>query len=104
MQKQQTPYLCHIFICTNVRNDNPENPGCGTKGGPALKDLLKQAVKDRGWKGKVCVSTAGCMGLCGTGPNVVLYPQNIHFSTVTEADLPAIMDAVSNALPENKKI
>lgn len=94
MNKQLSPYLCHIFICTNVREDNPENPGCGTKGGPALKALLKKAVKDRGWKGKVRVSTSGCMGLCGTGPNVVLYPQGIHFSAVTETDLPAILDSI----------
>jgi (2Fe-2S) ferredoxin len=104
MQKQQTPYLCHIFICTNVRGNDPENPGCGIKGGGTLKALLKQAVKDRGWKGKVRVSTAGCMGLCGTGPNVVLYPQGIHFSAVTENDVPLIMDALHKMLPGTKKI
>lgn len=102
MNKQTTPYLCHIFICSNVRENNPENPGCGTKGSGALKEKLKEAVAARGWKGKVRVSTSGCMGLCGTGPNVVLYPQGIHFSGVTETDLPAIMAAVSQSLLENK--
>ncbi len=94
MKKSMTPYQCHIFVCSNVRENNPENPGCGAKGGATLKDLLKKAVKDRGWKGKVRVSTSGCMGLCAQGPNVVLYPQGIHFSAVTENDLPAILEAV----------
>jgi (2Fe-2S) ferredoxin len=94
MNKQTIPYLCHIFICTNVRENNPENPGCGAKGGNALKDQLKKAVNERGWKGKVRVSTSGCMGLCAQGPNVVLYPQGIHFSAVTENDLPTILEAV----------
>lgn len=91
MQKQPTPYLCHIFICANVRENNPENPGCGTKGGAELKSKLKAAVTARGWKGKVRVSTTGCMGLCGEGPNVLLHPQGIHFSGVTEADAETIL-------------
>jgi (2Fe-2S) ferredoxin len=98
MQKQASPYLCHIFICTNVRDNHPENPGCGSKGGGVLKDLLKNAVSARGWKGKVRVSSSGCMGLCTSGPNVVLYPQGIHFSAVTEADLPAILETIAPAL------
>jgi len=93
MKRQLTPYLCHIFVCSNLR-DNPENPGCGASGGGALKATLKQAIKDRGWTGKVRVSTTGCMGLCGTGPNVLLHPQGTHFSAVTENDLPTILETI----------
>jgi (2Fe-2S) ferredoxin len=100
MKKQITPYHCHIFVCSNIRANNPENPGCGTKGGGELKSLLKKAVNERGWKGKVRVSTSGCMGLCAQGPNVVLYPQEIHFSAVTEADLPAILKTVETLNPK----
>ena len=94
MQKQQTPYRCHLFVCTNVRENNLDNPGCGTRGGVLLKALLKQAVKDRGWKEQVRVSTSGCMGLCTQGPNVMIYPQGIHFSTVTPEDIPAILNTL----------
>jgi (2Fe-2S) ferredoxin len=92
MKKQSTPYLCHIFVCSNVRGNNPENPGCGAKGGGTLKDVLKQAVTARGWKGKVRVSTSGCLGLCAQGPNVLLHPQGLWFSGVTEADLNTILE------------
>jgi (2Fe-2S) ferredoxin len=91
--KQQSPYLCHIFVCSNVRENNPENPGCGAKGGATLKDLLKKAANARGWKGKVRVSSTGCLGLCTQGPNVLLHPQGIHFSAVTEADVETVLDA-----------
>lgn len=94
MNKEPAPYLCHIFVCANVRGNNPDNPGCGTKGGAELKDLLKEEVASRGLKGSVRVSTSGCMGLCGTGPNVLLYPQGIHFSDVTAADLPEIFNTI----------
>ena len=98
MNKQPTPYLCHIFVCANVRENNPENPGCGAKGGGALKDKLKAAVNARGWKGKVRVSSTGCLGLCAQGPNVLLHPQGIHFSAVTENDLPAILREAGEVL------
>lgn len=91
MKTSATPYPCHIFVCGNVRENNPENPGCGTKGGATLKDLLKKAVNERGWKGKVRVSSTGCLGLCAAGPNVLLHPQGIWFSGVTENDLPVIL-------------
>ena len=92
MKKQTTPYKCHIFVCTNVRENNPENPGCGAKNGSLLKDQMKAAVNARGWKGKVRVSTTGCLGLCAQGPNVLLHPQGIWFSGVTEADLENILE------------
>jgi (2Fe-2S) ferredoxin len=98
MKQQMTPYLCHIFVCTNVRENNPANPGCGAKGGAELKDKLKEAVNARGWKGKVRVSSTGCLGLCAQGPNILLHPQGIHFSAVTENDLPAILREVEEAL------
>ncbi|MBI9020686.1 MAG: (2Fe-2S) ferredoxin domain-containing protein [Verrucomicrobia bacterium] len=50
MKKSVTPYACHVFVCSNVR-DNPDKPGCGASGGAALKDLLKKAVNARDWKG-----------------------------------------------------
>jgi len=97
MNKQPPPYTCHIFVCSNVR-EHPDNPGCGASGGGELKALLKKEISEHGWKGKVRVSTAGCMGLCGTGPNVLLHPQGIHFSAVTPEDLPAILETVSQTL------
>ena len=103
MQKQPSPYLCHIFVCSNVRDNKPENPGCGAKGGDELKAALKQTIKDRGWKGQVRVSTTGCMGLCGAGPNVLLHPQGIHYSAVTENDLPAILETVASHIQEQKR-
>jgi (2Fe-2S) ferredoxin len=92
MKKQNSPYLCHIFVCSNVRPGNPANPGCGAKGGDRLKDKLKESANARGWNGKVRISTSGCLGLCAQGPNVLLYPQGIWFSDVTEADLETILE------------
>lgn len=98
MKKSMTPYLCHIFVCTNVRENNPENPGCGTKGGQEFKDLLKKTVNARGWKGKVRVSTSGCLGLCAEGPNVLLHPQGVWFSGVSVSDIETILDEAGKSV------
>ncbi len=93
MEKNRSPYCCHIFVCSNVR-DNPEKPGCGAFDGGELKSILKLKVNERGWKGRVRVSTTGCLGLCAQGPNVLLHPQGIHFSAVTGDDLNEIFEIV----------
>ncbi|MFA6172658.1 MAG: (2Fe-2S) ferredoxin domain-containing protein [Kiritimatiellales bacterium] len=98
MKQQVTPYICHIFVCANVRKNSPENPGCGAKGGDILKDKLKEAVNARGWRGIVRVSNAGCLGLCAQGPNVLIHPQKIWFSDVTEADIAGILKIVEQLL------
>jgi (2Fe-2S) ferredoxin len=95
MKKSITPYACHIFICTNVRENNPAKPGCGTCGTESMKTQIKEMIAARGWKGRVRVSTTGCMGLCSQGPNILIHPQGIHYSEVTEADLPVILDAIN---------
>ena len=100
MNKQLTPYACHIFVCSNVRDNNPDNPGCGASGGVELKAKLKNAIKDRGLKGHVRVSTTGCMGLCGTGPNVLFHPQGIHLSGVKTSDLNTLLQTVADILGE----
>ena len=98
MKRQPVPYLCHIFVCSNVRENHPENPGCGAKGGSLLKDRIKEAVAARGWKGKVRVSTSGCLGLCAEGPNVLLHPQGIWFSAVRETELDEILQTVQHCI------
>lgn len=98
MKKQTTPYRCHIFVCANVRENNQENPGCGAKGGSVLKDKIKASVNAHGWQGKVRVSTTGCLGLCTQGPNVLLHPQGIWFSSVTETDIESILETAGKSV------
>ena len=97
MQRQPTPFVCHIFVCANDRRG--ERKSCADGVGLRLKDMLKECVEERGWSGRVRVSHTGCLGLCARGPNVMLHPQGVWFSTVLPEDIPAIVDAVAAALP-----
>lgn len=96
MQRQPSPYLCHVFVCVNDRQGARKS--CADGDNVRLKDLLKEAVARRGWKPRVRVSHCGCMGLCEKGPNVILYPQGIWFSAVAATDLDEILAAIEKVL------
>ncbi|MFC1592137.1 ferredoxin [Thermodesulfobacteriota bacterium] len=96
MQEQSAPYQCHIFVCTNDRKG--ERKSCADGSSAAVRSQLKDAVKERGWLGRVRVSQSGCLGLCMQGPNIILYPQKIWFSGVSTDDIPAILNRVAALL------
>ncbi len=99
MPTQHTsPYVAHIFVCTNDRGG--ERKACADNNSPEVKVKIKAAVNDKGWKGKVRVSTSGCMGLCAKGSNVMIYPQKIWFSEVVPADVDKIVAVVAKIMTE----
>ena len=97
MPKQnETPFIAHIFVCTNDRKGVRKS--CADNDSQLIKARLKEFVNGNGWKGKVRVSSAGCLGLCEKGPNVIIYPQRIWFSAVCAAELDEIKSVVENIL------
>jgi len=90
--KNESPYLAHVFVCTNDRNG--ERKSCADNNSQLVKAQLKEAVNDKGWKGQVRVSTSGCMGLCTKGSNVMIYPQQIWFSEVLPSDVDTIISTI----------
>ncbi len=91
--QQTTPFICHLFVCTNDRQDKRKS--CADGGSKDIRSALKKAVNDNGWKSKVRVSQCGCLGVCGSGPNVMIYPQKIWFSEVTLNSIDEILDEVT---------
>jgi (2Fe-2S) ferredoxin len=96
MQKETSPYECHVFVCTNDRHGAGKS--CADGGNAALKDYLKEQVKKRGWKGRVRVSTSGCMGLCQKGPIVMIYPRKVLFTSASPADGDLIIEEIAALL------
>ncbi len=93
-EKKESPYLSHIFVCTNDRGG--EKKSCADNESRLVRSKLKEAVNNKGWKGKVRVTQSGCMGLCAKGSNVMLYPQKIWFAGVLPEDVEEIMSALED--------
>ena len=91
--------MAHVFVCTNQRDD--ERKSCADMNSNLIKVRLKEFVNDNGWKGKIRVSTSGCMGLCLQGPNVMIYPQKIWFRGVSPDDLKEIESEIAHLISEH---
>ena len=79
-------YHKHVFVCTGGKT-------CGSQDSAATFDYLKGAIKDAGLAQEVRINQSGCMGQCGYGPMVVVYPENVWYAGVDRAAAETICTA-----------
>lgn len=96
MDKKPVPYKKTVFVCVNAREGGRVACGNPGRGGVELCESLRRAVKEKGLKGKVRVAKSGCLDLCEKGPNAFIYPGGEWLSDVTAADVPAIVEKLSD--------
>jgi (2Fe-2S) ferredoxin len=97
MEQQPVPHKKIIFVCTNQR-DEAERPCCAGRGGGVLRDKLKAMIKERKLAASIRVSRSGCLDRCAKGANIMVFPDNVWYSAVTEEDLETILGAVAHSL------
>jgi (2Fe-2S) ferredoxin len=95
----ESPYISHVFVCTNDRGG--ERKSCADNNSQLVKSNLKEAIKKKGWKGKVRISTSGCMGLCAKGSNVMIYPQKVWLSEVFPDDVDEIISTIESIMADD---
>ena len=85
-------YNKHVFFCTNLREDG--RPCCQASGSLALRAYAKARCKELGiaHKGGVRINSAGCLDRCADGPVIVVYPEEVWYTYIDEADLDEIID------------
>lgn len=77
-------YERHVFVC--------EGKKCERAGGDAVRDALKESVGRAGLKKRVRINRSGCLGQCGHGPMVVVYPEGVWYAGVDADGARAIGD------------
>ncbi|HPF69719.1 MAG TPA: (2Fe-2S) ferredoxin domain-containing protein [Candidatus Krumholzibacteria bacterium] len=92
MMKFPVPFAAVVFVCTNKRPDGHPKPCCADRGGLALRDELKDMVREAGLDGKVKVFQSGCLGACEQGPIALRYPDGQLMMGVKKDDLPSILN------------
>lgn len=78
-------YTKHLLVCEM-------GGSCSSKGYAGMREALKEIISSRGLADKVKVTKTGCLGACGFGPNLVIYPDGIWYHRVQQADLTRIID------------
>lgn len=70
----------HAFVCTSAS-------ACGIDGpAEAIQARFKELLKASGRKEELRVNKSGCLGQCGHGPMMVVYPEGVWYSHLTLAD------------------
>jgi hypothetical protein len=54
MEEYNSPFQCHIFLCTHDRKG--EEKSCADGNSPTVRKKLKKEIKNHGWLSKVRVS------------------------------------------------
>lgn len=70
-------FALHVFLCTS-------DSACA-RDGPAdeIRTHLKRRVREAGLAEEVRINQSGCLGQCGHGPMMVVYPEGIWYSHLT---------------------
>ncbi|MCK5696048.1 MAG: (2Fe-2S) ferredoxin domain-containing protein [Desulfobacula sp.] len=98
LKQNETPYVFHVFICTNDRGGKRKS--CTDNNSQLIKSKLKGTINEKGWKGKVRISTSGCMGVCAKGSNVMIYPQKIWLFEVFPDDVDEIVSIIERVMTD----
>lgn len=97
MKKNQVPFKKVIFVCLNKR----ETGACCAQGGSeTIHAQLKAGIKERGLNTEVRVSRSGCLNRCTQGPNIMVFPDNVWYSEVTQADVPQLLSDIAATLAD----
>lgn len=87
-----------VFVCINERDATHPRPGCLRNGGGDVFNALREEQGRRVAK-EVKIVATGCLEACMVGPVVAVYPDDVFYGGVTEADVPAIMDHAQGGEP-----
>ena len=74
----------HVTVCTNQT--------CAADGAPAVLEGLRQAARDS----EQCdarITRSSCLGRCGEGPIVAVYPENVWYGGVEADDAERIVSS-----------
>ena len=82
----------HVFVCATTRPPGHPRGSCGTRGCQEVLDEFMFQFQQRQCFDRVAVTPCGCLGPCGQGPNVLVYPEGVFYGNVTKDDVAAIFD------------
>ena len=74
----------HVLVCGNV--------DCASRGSIALIAGLRRALRRIGREREIKITRTSCMGRCGEGPTVAVYPDGVWYRGVNPADANELVD------------
>jgi NADH:ubiquinone oxidoreductase subunit F (NADH-binding)/(2Fe-2S) ferredoxin len=76
-------YRTHVLVCVD--------PQCLKKGALAFIDALQDELVAQGLIDEVQVLETSRIGACASGPEMMIYPEGVHYAGLTEEDIPMLV-------------
>lgn len=70
----------HAFVCVSESACARDGPA------EAIQKYLKTRLREAGLKERLRINKSGCLGQCGHGPMMVVYPEGVWYSHLTLDD------------------
>ena len=93
------PFRHHVFVCTQEKAEGV--PCCSAAGSFQILNALHRELGSQGLADDVQVSSCGCLGICDSGPVMIVYPEGAWYAKLTPNDVPEI---VSSHLRAGEKV
>lgn len=77
-------YRSHVMVCTS--------PQCVDRGALTLMERLREELAAQGLADEVMVMETPHIGDCANGPEIMVYPDRVHYSGLTLEDVPALVE------------
>lgn len=82
----ETPYQRQLLVCVF-------GPWCRLDGAVEVHKALKHKAKEAGLANDIRVTKCGCLGQCGNGPMLAMWPDNVWYGRVQASDVDELFDA-----------
>ena len=82
----------HVFVCAQSRPPGHPRSSCGARNCQEVVDEFMFQFQQRQCFDNVAITPCGCIGPCGQGPNVLVYPEGVFYTGVRKEDVAAIFD------------
>ena len=86
-------YRSYVMVCSGQT--------CGTPASDRIAEEFEVQIKMAGLRQEVQVLRGGCLGICGSGPNVAVFPEGTLYSRVKLED---VAELVAEHLLKGKKV
>ena len=86
----------HFLVCGNKRPAGHPKGSCAEKGAMEALNTFSQKLQETQKYNTVKVSMSSCLGPCGMGPVVVVYPDDHWYGMVDAEKAKAIWDSHVN--------
>ena len=77
-------FRSHVLVCAD--------PQCLQKGAHEVMDALQDEIVAEGLIDEIQVLETSRIGMCSEGPEIMVYPEGVHYVGLTPEDIPYLVE------------